>query len=160
MHLGDILDILNERSDSSLSLNDAMSMARDIMSLHTVKVREANSEGYDLGYKSGHEVGQSLVTVPTPQEWQVQTWERCYELALRNARENVSAYVASIGEDRKIQVIKKVRSEHGLGLRDAKDIVDAFIQELRDRREEEDRLSREELDRAQRQANYSDEPPF
>lgn len=160
MHLGDILDILNERCDSSLSLNDAMSMARDIMSLHTVKVREANSEGYEEGYKSGHEVGKSLVTYPTPQEWQVQQWERCYELAKRYARESVSAYVASIGENRKIQVIKKVCEEHGLGLKDAKELVDTFIQELRDRREEEDRLNREELERAQQGANYSDEPPF
>lgn len=160
MHLGDILDILNERSDSTLSLNDAMSMARDIMSLHTVKVREANSEGYEEGYKSGHEVGKSLVSVPTPEQWQTTTWERCYNMHMANARANVSAYVASIGEDKKIQVIKKVRTAHGLGLKDAKDIVDVYMDELRDRREAEERMHQEELDRAQHEANYSDEPPF
>lgn len=160
MHLGDILDILNERSDSSLSLNDAMSMARDIMGLHTAKVHESHNSGYDLGYKSGHEVGQSLVTVPTPNQWQISAMERCYDIAKRQAGENVAMYVKRIGEDRKIQVVKEIRTHHGLTLRDAKEIVDNHVAKLVSIRESEEEAHRIELETAQQSANYSDEPPF
>jgi len=160
MHLGDILDILNERSDSTLSLNDAMSMARDIMSLHTVGMRENYGEGYEQGYKFGHEVGKSLVSIPTPGEWELKKLQNCYDMSIQSARDNVRAYINRIGADKKIQVIKEVRARHFLGLKESKDIVDAAVEQMNREQEEERRHQQELIAQAQDSANYSDEPPF
>ncbi|QGH76315.1 hypothetical protein SEA_DAUBENSKI_248 [Streptomyces phage Daubenski] len=143
MHLGDIIDILNERSDSTLSLNDAVSMARDILALHQSKVNEVSNSSYDEGYKSGHEVGKSLVSVPTPDEWELTKLRRVYEMAVQRAHDNVASIVVKHGSDRKIPVIKELRAMTGLGLKDTKDIVDDYCRKL---------------DAAG--SYYSDEPPF
>ena len=163
MHLGDILDIINERSDSTLSLNDAMSMARNIMELHTIKVRESYSNGYDEGYKSGHEVGKSLTALPTPDQWEFQKAERVYNFQKQRAQEVVRDAVRKHGTKKKIQVIKDVRNETGLGLKDSKDIVDTYIANLTSGLTDWERELLEQPHNAHPSAfhsNYSDEPPF
>lgn len=145
MHLGDILDILSEKA-GGLTLHEAMHIARNVMELHSQGVREAHGNAYDEGYKSGHEVGKSLVAFPTPDQWEHQKMERVYTYQLRRAGELLPNIVARIGSDRKIQVIKELRKETGLGLKESKDLVDDYVRRLNAAYDGT--------------AQYSDEPPF
>jgi len=144
MHLGDILDILSDES-GEVTLNQAMRMARNIMELHASALRTAKDESYNEGYTSGHEVGKSLVSVPTPDEWEVQKLRRVYDASMRLAREQVPGIVDRVGKHRKIQCIKELRNSTGLGLKDSKDIVDEYVNKLND---------------LYSPTYYGDEPPF
>lgn len=156
LYLGDVLDIMNEVAPG-ITLSEAMRAAGNILQLHRVAVREARSKSYDEGYESGHEVGSSLNRVPTPDEWELQKLRRVYEFQTKRANELVSGIVARLGRDKKIQVIKELRNETGLGLKDTKDIVDAFIVKLD---AAENSLADWERDLLNGAANYSDKPPF
>ena len=145
MHLGDILDILAEKA-GGLTLHEAMHVARNIMELHTQGVREAHGNGYDSGYESGHEVGKSLTALPTPDQWEFKRAKDVYDYQMSRAQELVRDIVARIGSDRKIQCIKELRAQTGLGLKDTKDIVDTYIKRLNAMNDGT--------------AEYSDEPPF
>ncbi len=80
-----------------------------------------------------------------------------YDAQVIRANELVSSIVARVGRTKKIQVIKELRNETGLGLKDTKDIVDAFIVKLDAATEGLADWERELLDGGR---NYSDEPPF
>jgi hypothetical protein len=156
LYLGDVLDIMNEVAPG-ITLSEAMRAASNILQLHAVAVREARSKSYDEGYDSGHQVGSSLNRVPTPDEWELQKLRRVYEAQTARANELVSGIVARVGRTKKIQVIKELRNETGLGLKDTKDIVDAFIVKLDAATSGLADWERELLDGGR---NYSDEPPF
>lgn len=162
MHLGDILDTLSERA-GGLTLHEAMHIARNIMELHTAGVREARSNGYDEGYTSGHEVGKSVVSVPTPEQWEFQKMERVYNFQKQRAQEVVRDAVQKHGTKRKIQVIKDVRNATGLGLKDSKDIVDTYVANLTSGLADWEREILEQPHGVYPSAfpsSYSDEPPF
>lgn len=144
LNLGDVLDIMSEKA-GGLTLNEAMHIARNIVTLSHHIVDSVAQETYDEGYKSGHEVGKSLVVPPTTEQWEVQKFERVYTFAVQKARAEVRDAVALHGRDRKIQVIKELRNSTGLGLKDTKDIVDEYILKL---------------NQAEESVRYSDEPPF
>lgn len=156
MHLGDILDIMSEKA-GELSLHESMHIARNIMELHSADLRTARGESYDEGYQSGHEVGSSLNRVPTPDEWELQKLRRVYDAQTVRANELVSGIVSRLGRTKKIQVIKELRKETGLGLKDTKDIVDAFIVKLE---AAEAPLADWERELLEGTGNYLDEPPF
>ena len=156
MHLGDILDIMSEKA-GGLSLHESMHIARNIMELHSADLRTACGESYDEGYQSGHEVGSSLNRVPTPSEWEVQKLQRVYDAQVVRANELIHGIVARVGRDKKIQCIKELRKETGLGLKDTKDIVDAFIMKLE---AAEAPLADWERELLEGTGHYSDEPPF
>lgn len=145
MHLGDIFDILSDHC-GDLPFSQVSSMARNIMELHTQGVREAHGNGYDSGYESGHEVGKSLVALPTPDQWEFKKAKDVYDYQMSRAQELVKDIVARIGSDRKIQCIKELRAQTGLGLKDSKDTVDTYINRLNAMNDGT--------------AEYSDEPPF
>ncbi|UVK61102.1 hypothetical protein SEA_ANGELA_260 [Streptomyces phage Angela] len=154
MHLGDILDILNEKA-GGLTLHEAMYVARNIMELHMTGVQEANSNGYDEGYKSGHEMGKSIHAIPNPDQWEFEKAQRVYNFQKQKAQEVVKEAVQKHGTKRRIQVIKDVRNATGLGLKDSKDIVDKYIADLTAPLADWERDLLEGP-----HANYSDEPPF
>lgn len=145
MHLGDILDIMSEKA-GGITLHEAMHIARNIMELHSADLRTARGESYDEGYQSGHEVGKSLVQLPTPEQHTFEKYERVYNLSVARANSIVGDVVRRIGKDRKIQCIKELRTQTGLGLKDTKDIVDEYVR----------RLDQMEAGTA----DYGDEPPF
>lgn len=142
MHLGDILDIINERSDSTLSLNDAMSMARDIMELHSTGLKAKEQEGFDKGYKEGKADTEYRLN------FELDRLRRVNNTAKVNAEELVKEVVRTIGSHKKIQCIKELRNRTGLGLRDTKDIVDAYCLKL-------DRMELMDYQRANYDAAYS-----
>lgn len=156
LYLGDVLDIMNEVAPG-ITLSEAMRAASNILQLHAVAVREARSKSYDEGYDSGHQVGASVNRVPTPDEWEYQKAKRVYDAQVTRANELVSGIVSRIGKSKKIQVIKELRNETGLGLKETKDIVDAFIVKLDAATAGLADWERELLDGGR---NYSDEPPF
>lgn len=145
MNLGDILDILAEKA-GGLTLHEAMYVARNIMELHSIGVREADAKGYEEGYKSGHQVGKSTMTLPTPERREIENMQRVYNYQVKRASELLPGIVTSIGSDKKIQVIKELRKQTGLGLKESKDLVDDYVRRLN-----------AAFDGT---AEYSDEPPF
>lgn len=145
MRLGDILDILSDEC-GDMQFGKVMQMARNIMELHAVGVREANSNGYNEGYKSGHEVGKSLVTSPSPDQVTFHKYERVYSASVKRAEEIVGDIVRRVGQDKKVACIKELRTATGLGIADSKRIVDDYCLRL-------DNMY-------SGTAYYGDEPPF
>lgn len=126
MHLGDILDIVNEHTDG-VSLADAMTLAQQVMELHSIKVSETKDAAYSEGYDSGHQVGKSRLP---EDDYEFERLRRLESYMVTVANEKVPEIVARIGSDRKIQCIKELRNVTGLGLKQTKDIVDAHIASL------------------------------
>lgn len=158
MHLGDILDILSEKA-GGLTLHEAMYIARNIMELHSSKVSESYGDGYEEGYKSGHEVGKSMMSTPTPDQLELDKYERVYNFQKQRAQEVVKEAVQKHGTKRKIQVIKDVRNTTGLGLKESKDIVDVYVTNLTSGLADWERELLEQPHPAS-QTYYGDEPPF
>lgn len=153
LNLSDILDILNEKN-GNMALNEAMYTARAIRQLSMAVTDVVAQESYNKGHDDGYELGKNDAEVPSKLE--MTKLRRVYDFQVQRANELVPGIVARVGRDRKISCIKELRNETGLGLKDTKDIVDAFIVKLEAAEAPLADWERDLLNHS----NYSDEPPF
>lgn len=123
MHLGDILDIMSERA-GGLTLHESMHIARSIMELHSAGLETAKQAGYTDGYENGTKDTEYRLN------FELDKLRRLKVNAESNATELVKDIVKRIGSHKKIQVIKELRNATGLGLKETKDIVDAYCLRL------------------------------
>jgi hypothetical protein len=156
MNLGDILDILAERFGEE-KLKHATYTARCIVELSRAVTDSVAQECYNKGYEEGQEFGRREMT---PDRWEMDKYQRVYDACIRRANDQVADIVQRFGKDKKIQCIKELRSITGLGLKDTKDIVDAYVLKLNEAEEAERREQQSLMDAAQEEANFMDEPPF
>lgn len=139
-----IVSVLN-RYNVDIKLTDAFKVASDIMS----EVREDRDEQYTKGYNAGKTVpdypaldaqyDKGYTRGLEDGKRQAQNSDEQYELKrLRHmekkmvemANKIVIEVVAKVGRDKKIQCIKELRERTWLGLKDAKEIVDAECKRL------------------------------
>lgn len=154
MTLGDILDILSD-SFPTTQLSKAMSTARSILDLSRTYSDAAEQNGYNKGHKDGYELGKRDAEVPS--NFEMTKLRRMHAFQTERANELIPGIVSRLGRDKKIQCIKELRNETGLGLKETKDIVDAFIVKLEAATAPLADWERDLLDGA---SDYSDEPPF
>lgn len=153
LHIGDVLDILSEIAPD-VSLSEALRASRNICQLSDINLERAAQESYDNGY----ELGKRDAEVPSNLE--MTKLRRVYDFQVQRASELIPGIVFRVGRDRKIQCIKELRNSTGLGLKETKDIVDAFIVKLDAATEGLADWERDLLYGANEGTNYSDEPPF
>ncbi|QDH93872.1 hypothetical protein SEA_EVY_241 [Streptomyces phage Evy] len=132
----------------------ALELADELVEQH----REGTVTLENLAYSRGYEAGKRDAEVPS--NYQLDKLQRVYDSSIRIANEQVAIIVDRIGKDKKIQVIKELRNITGLGLKDTKDIVDAYIVKLNASEVALAEWERDLLNEANQKANYLDEPPF
>lgn len=154
MSLSDILDILAERH-GDVKLKDATYTARCILELSRNVTDAVAQESYNKGHSDGYELGKRDAEVPS--NFEMAKLRRMHDFQTKRANELIPGIVARLGRDKKISCIKELRNETGLGLKETKDIVDAFIVKLEAVTPSLADWERDLLDGA---SNYSDEPPF
>lgn len=132
-----------DNADLGFSLRSAMNLANELIGLHADRMNQVENEAYDRGHKEGYETGKRDVEVPS--EYELNRLRRMETAVKANANELVKGIVNEIGSLKKIQCIKELRSKTGLGLKETKDIVDAYVLNL-------GRLS--SWERAERDASY------
>ena len=154
MTLAYIISILAEKC-GSLTVREAISTARGILELSNSVTDSVAQESYNKGHSDGYELGKRDAEVPS--NFEMAKLRRMHDFQTKRANELIPGIVARLGRDKKISCIKELRNETGLGLKETKDIVDAFIVKLEAATASLADWERDLLDGA---SNYSDEPPF
>ena len=129
LNLGDILDILNEKN-GNMTLHEAMYTARAIRELSMAVTDVAAQEAYNKGHDEGYELGKRDAEVPS--NFEMVRLRRIEQNVKERAVQMMPGIVFENGSHKKIQCIKVLRNRTGLGLKDSKDIADAYIESLSD----------------------------
>lgn len=121
----------------------ALELADELVMQHGERTVTVENNSYDRGHVDGYALGKRDAEVPPNREFD--KYHSVYVNIMRIANEQIPGIVNRVGRERKIQCIKELRNITGLGLKDSKDIVDAYMLKL---------------DAASTNTYYGDEPPF
>ncbi|ASR77274.1 hypothetical protein SEA_PARADIDDLES_245 [Streptomyces phage Paradiddles] len=111
-----------------MSFDQAMRLARRMMDHHIEVQRVAEDKGYNEGHKNGYASGKADAEQPT--SWELTRLRDIEKRVKAQGEELVKDIVREVGSHKKIQCIKQLREKTGLGLKDSKDIVDAYVAKL------------------------------
>lgn len=114
--------------DGYMTLNKAMELVGIFETLYVAELQVREDKSYNDGHKDGYAMGKRDAEVPS--SYEMDKLQRVYDFQKQKAQEVVKDAVQRHGTKRKIQVIKDVRNATGLGLKDSKDIVDAYVTNL------------------------------
>jgi hypothetical protein len=129
MTLGDVLSILAEKCDR-LTLHEAMYTARGILELSNSITDSVAQESYNKGHVDGYEAGKNDAEVPST--FEMVRLRRIEEKVKEQSTGMMPGIVFENGSHNKVKCIKALRNRTGLGLKDSKDIADAYIDSLND----------------------------
>lgn len=144
INTANIVTVLN-RYNVDIKLTDAFNVASDIMSEVREDRDEAYSKGleagksipdytaldaqYDKGYTRGLEDGKRKAQ-NSDEQYELKRLRHMEKMMIEVANKIVAEVVAEVGREKKIQCIKELRERTWLGLKDAKEIVDAECKRL------------------------------
>jgi ribosomal protein L7/L12 len=111
-----------------MNFDQAMRLARRMMDHHITVQRDAEDKGYAEGHKNGYASGKADAEQPT--SWELTRLRDIEKRVKAQGEELVKDIVREVGSHKKIQCIKQLREKTGLGLKDSKDIVDAYVAKL------------------------------
>jgi len=114
--------------DGYMSLNKAMELVNIFEAVFAGELQNREDKSYADGYQNGYRFGKQDAEQPTSHEL-----NRLRDIESRvktQANELVKDIVREVGSHKKIQCIKQLREKTGLGLKDSKDIVDAYVAKL------------------------------
>lgn len=152
-----------------MSLKKAFELASIIYEVHLNRLNEVENNIWDVArkeankrvesaYQDGYEQGKRDAEFPS--NYELSKLRSVYESTMRITNEQLPEIVERIGKDKKIQIIKEVRKTSGLGLKEAKDAVDAYFKKLNEAERVKEQEEAGFMETALTHANYSDEPPF
>lgn len=152
-----------------MSLKKAFTVASLIYGVHIERVievennvwkvaREEENKRVEAAYQDGYEQGKRDAEFPS--NFELNRLRSVFENTMRITNEQLPGIVERIGKEKKIQIIKEVRKTSGLGLKEAKDTVDAYFKKLSEAEKAEQEEQAGFMETALDHANYSDEPPF
>lgn len=121
--LGNVLTMLHQEQPN-ISFTSAMFLAQRIVDMMEDSERSAEKGAYQRGYEQGRSEVEG--------GFEAARNKRAYDKAVENARKGASLIVMQFGRDRKIRCIKQLREDYGIGLKDAKDIIDEQVRVLTD----------------------------
>lgn len=111
-----------------IPLRRALELSQALFDLHSQRVIEAENNAFDRGYRQGQDDLKNKDGLVT--ELRLGKLEKLEEFAFTRANELIPGIVQKIGRDRKIQCIREVRENTGLGLKEAKEVVDNHLSTL------------------------------
>lgn len=114
--------------DGYMTLNKAMELVGIFEAVYAGELQDREDKSYNEGYQAGYRSGKQDAEQPTSHEL-----NRLRDIESRvkaQGAELVKDIVREVGSNKKIQCIKQLREKTGLGLKDSKDIVDAYVSKL------------------------------
>ncbi|ASR76437.1 hypothetical protein SEA_SAMISTI12_254 [Streptomyces phage Samisti12] len=114
--------------EGHMSLNRAMDLVNMFEAIYAGELQNREDKSYADGYQAGYRSGKQDAEQPTSHEL-----NRLRDIEARvkaQGAELVKDIVREVGSNKKIQCIKQLREKTGLGLKDSKDIVDAYVSKL------------------------------
>lgn len=152
-----------------MSLKRAFELANIIYGVHLERLNEVENNIWDVArkeankrvesaYQDGYEQGK--IDAEFPSNYELNKLRNVFESTMRITNEQLPEIVERIGKDKKIQIIKEVRKTSGLGLREAKDAVDAYLKKLSEAEKAEEEAQAGFMETALSPTYYGDEPPF